>query len=85
MGKVESVLGSTIHQEFDEYTDAVRQQAVDHEMGRIRSISKYLQLRRGTIGVRPSFDLFLLTDDLPDSVVDHPHIETYRKSVLLEK
>ncbi|KAJ7290091.1 terpenoid synthase [Mycena rebaudengoi] len=60
---------------FDEYTDAVRQQAVDREMGRIRSISEYLQLRRGTIGVRPSFDFFLLTDDLPDSVVDHPHIE----------
>ncbi|KAJ6563922.1 terpenoid synthase [Mycena capillaripes] len=60
---------------FDEYTEAVRQQAVDRETGRIRSIRKYLQLRRGTIGVRPWFDFFLLTDDLPDSVVEHPHIE----------
>ncbi|KAF7372989.1 Terpene cyclase [Mycena sanguinolenta] len=60
---------------FDEYTDAVRQQAVDRETGHLRSISEYLQLRRGTIGVRPSFDFFLLTDDLPDSAVDHPHIE----------
>ncbi|KAF7334898.1 Terpene cyclase [Mycena sanguinolenta] len=60
---------------FDEYTDAVRQQAVDRETGHLRSISGYLQLRRGTIGVRPSFDFFLLTDDLPDSAVDHPHIE----------
>ncbi|KAF7372984.1 Terpene cyclase [Mycena sanguinolenta] len=60
---------------FDEYTDAVRQQAVDRETGYLRSISEYLQLRRGTIGVRPSFDFFLLTDDLPDSAVDHPHIE----------
>ncbi|KAJ6564020.1 terpenoid synthase [Mycena capillaripes] len=60
---------------FDEYTDAVRQQAVDRDTGRVRSIREYLQLRRGTIGVRPSFDFFLLTDDLPDSVVEHPHIE----------
>jgi hypothetical protein len=44
-------------------------------MGCIRSISEYLQLRRRTIGVRPSFAFFLFTDDLPDSVVDHPHIE----------
>lgn len=53
----------------------MRQQAVDRDLGRIRSIAEYLELRRGTIGVRPSFDFFLLTDDLPDSVVDHPHIE----------
>ncbi|KAJ6490976.1 terpenoid synthase [Mycena sanguinolenta] len=67
---------------FDEYTDAVRQQAVDREIGRIRSISEYLQLRRGTIGVRPSFDFFLLTDDLPDSVVDHPHIERLARGAI---
>ncbi|KAJ6571005.1 terpenoid synthase [Mycena vulgaris] len=60
---------------FGEYTDAVRQQAVDRDQGRIRSIPEYLELRRLTIGVRTSFDFFLLTDDVPDTVLEHPHIE----------
>ncbi|THU98276.1 terpenoid synthase [Dendrothele bispora CBS 962.96] len=47
---------------FDEYTDAVRQQA-------------YYLLRRGTIGVRPSFDYFLLPYDISDKVLAHPTIE----------
>ena len=38
-------------------------------------MKEYLELRRGTIGVRPSFDYFLLPDDLPDEVLAHPTIE----------
>lgn len=34
-----------------------------------------MTLRRGTIGVRPSFDFFILTDDVPDEVVKHPQVE----------
>ncbi|KAF8181436.1 beta-glucan synthesis-associated protein-domain-containing protein [Mycena galopus ATCC 62051] len=60
---------------FDEYTEAVRQQAVDRETRRIRSIEEYISLRRATIGVLPSFEFFLLAEDLPDSVVSDPHIE----------
>ncbi|KAJ6495953.1 isoprenoid synthase domain-containing protein [Mycena vulgaris] len=44
---------------FSEYTDAVHQQAMDRDQGHIRSIP----------------DFFLMTDDVPDSVVDNPHIE----------
>ncbi|KAJ6545150.1 terpenoid synthase, partial [Mycena capillaripes] len=67
---------------FDEYTEAVRQQAVDRETGHIRSIEEYMDLRRATIGVRLSFEFFLLTEDLPDSVVDHPHIEKLTSSTI---
>ncbi|KAF9460417.1 terpenoid synthase [Collybia nuda] len=60
---------------FDEYTDAVRQEAVDRDVGRIRSVPEYLKLRRGTIGVHPSFDYYLLRDDLPDECVNHPDVQ----------
>jgi Delta6-protoilludene synthase len=60
---------------FDEYTDAVRQQAVEREVGFNRNLQEYYVLRRGTIGVRPSFDYFLLSDDIPDEALAHPQIE----------
>jgi hypothetical protein len=60
---------------FGEYTDAVAQEAQDRDHGRVRSIEDYLDLRRGTIGVKPSFDFFLLPEDLPDEVLAHPCIE----------
>ncbi|KAF5346639.1 hypothetical protein D9758_013207 [Tetrapyrgos nigripes] len=60
---------------FDEYTDAVRQQAVEREAGYHRNLQDYYALRRGTIGVRPSFDYFLLPDDIPDEALEHPQIE----------
>lgn len=59
---------------FDGYTDAVRQEAVDRDEGRERSIEEYMELRRGTIGVYPSFDYFLLEDDIPDEYIDHPAV-----------
>ncbi|KAK0452226.1 terpenoid synthase [Armillaria borealis] len=61
--------------DFDEYTHAVYQQAEDRECGRTRNLNDYMTLRRGTIGVRPSFDFFILTDDVPDEVVKHPQVE----------
>jgi hypothetical protein len=60
---------------FGKYTAAVHEQAVDRDEGRVRSIAEYLEVRRGTIGIRPSFDFILLTEDLPDEVVEHPHIQ----------
>ncbi|KAF4568086.1 terpene cyclase [Pleurotus pulmonarius] len=59
---------------FDGYTDAVRQEAVDRDEGRERTIEEYMELRRGTIGVYPSFDYFLLEDDIPDEYIDHPAV-----------
>lgn len=60
---------------FDIYTDAVRREAIDRDEGRIRNISDYFDLRRGTIGVHPSYDYYLLQDDIPDEYVDHPDVQ----------
>ncbi|KAJ7833072.1 isoprenoid synthase domain-containing protein [Mycena leptocephala] len=70
---------------FDKKSDVasgeeVAKQAVDimealRDEGRARSIAEYLEVRRGTIGIRPSFDFILLTEDLSDEVVEHPHIQ----------
>ncbi|KAK0458925.1 terpenoid synthase [Desarmillaria tabescens] len=60
---------------FEQYTDCVAQQAEDRDIGRIRPIEEYLAMRRGTVGVRPSFDFFMLSEDLPDEAVKHPQIE----------
>ncbi len=60
---------------FAQYTDCVAQQAEDRDVGRIRPIEEYLAMRRGTVGVRPSFDFFMLSEDLPDEAVKHPQIE----------
>ncbi|KAJ7843021.1 hypothetical protein B0H13DRAFT_2364962 [Mycena leptocephala] len=49
--------------------------ASGQDEGRVRSIAEYLEVRRGTIGIRPSFDFILLTEDLSDEVVEHPHIQ----------
>jgi Delta6-protoilludene synthase len=59
---------------YEEYVEAVCQQAEDRDIGRIRSISDYLDLRRCTIGAKPSFDLLLLPFELPDQILDHPII-----------
>jgi len=59
---------------YEEYAEAVVQQAEDRDKCHIRSISEYLDLRRRTIGAKPSFDLLLLPLDLPDHILDHPVI-----------
>ena len=32
--------------------------------------------------MRPCFDLILLTEDLPDEVVEHPHIEMLTRAAI---
>ena len=59
---------------YEEYVEAVCQQAEDRDVGHVRSISDYLDLRRRTIGAKPSFDLLLLPLELPDHILDHPVI-----------
>ena len=54
--------------------EAVIQQAEDRDNDYVRSISEYLDLRRRTIGAKPSFDLLLLPLELPDHILDHPVI-----------
>jgi Delta6-protoilludene synthase len=60
--------------DFDEYTDAVRQEAVEREAGFHRNLQDYYALRRRTVGARPAFNLFLLPEDIPDEVLESPLI-----------
>jgi Delta6-protoilludene synthase len=41
----------------------------------VRSIQEYLEVRRDTIGAKPSFAILELDMDLPDEAVHHPVIE----------
>jgi hypothetical protein len=41
----------------------------------IRSIEQYFDLRRKTVGARPSFAMMEYDVDFPDGVLDHPSIE----------
>ncbi|KIY64715.1 terpenoid synthase [Cylindrobasidium torrendii FP15055 ss-10] len=59
---------------FEEYTETVRQQAADRDHDILRPSAEYLEMRRGTVGVRPSFDFFVLSDELPNEVLEHPTV-----------
>lgn len=61
---------------FDEYLDSVVQQAEDRSESRIRDIQSYIDVRRNTIGAKPSFALLELDMDLPDEVLAHPTIQS---------
>ncbi len=60
---------------FQSYTDAVVQQAADRDVHRIRDIEGYFEIRRETIGVKPSFIMTGLHLSLPDMVMDDPVIK----------
>lgn len=59
---------------FQLYTDSVVQQAADRDDHHIRSVEHYLELRRDTIGAKPSFAILEVKMDLPDEVLNHPSI-----------
>ena len=54
---------------------SVVQQAADRTHAYIRDIDSYLEVRRDTIGAKPSFALLELGMDLPDEVINHPVIK----------
>lgn len=60
---------------FQQYTDGVVQQSADRTHGRIRDVQTYFEVRRDTIGARPSFAINAIHDNLPDNVIEHPVIE----------
>jgi hypothetical protein len=60
---------------FDKYLEAVVQQAIDRNGHRIRDIKSYIDVRRDTIGAKPSFALLELALDIPDEVISHPAIQ----------
>ncbi|KAI0036496.1 terpenoid synthase [Vararia minispora EC-137] len=56
---------------FATYTRAVVRQAADRENRHIRTVDEYLEVRRDTIGAKPSFALLEFDMDLPDEVHEH--------------
>ncbi|KAF8266735.1 terpenoid synthase [Lactarius quietus] len=60
---------------YGAYAQAVVQEAADRGHKRIRSVQEYFDLRRVTLGARPSFALIELDKDLPDEAVRHPVVE----------
>lgn len=59
---------------FQLYLDSVVQQAEDRTRGYIRDIHSYFDVRRDTIGAKPSFAINELYMDLPDYVLADPII-----------
>lgn len=67
---------------FGHYMDAVVQQAEDRTRHHIRGLDSYLEVRRDTIGAKPSFAILELEMDLPDDVFSHPLLESLRLWVI---
>jgi len=61
---------------------AVVQQAEDRTQNHIRTLDSYLDVRRDTIGAKPSFAILELEMDLPDDVFNHPTLENLRTWVI---
>ena len=60
---------------FQAYTDSVVQQAIDRSLDYIRDVDSYFELRRETIGARPSFAINEIQMNIPPHVMDHPVIQ----------
>lgn len=50
------------------------QEAEDRAKGHIRNLEDYFEVRRGTVGVEPSFAVGELYLNIPQEVIDHPVI-----------
>jgi hypothetical protein len=61
---------------FDLYLDSVVQQAEDRTHNLIRDIKSYFDVRRDTIGAKPSFAINEIHLNIPDEVMEDPIIKT---------
>ena len=52
------------------------QQSLDRDQSCIRNITDYFEVRRDTVGAKPSFAIQQLHYDLPDALMDHPTVVT---------
>ncbi|KAF8511105.1 terpenoid synthase [Gautieria morchelliformis] len=59
---------------FQAYIDAVVQQAEDRSTGHIRDVQSYFEIRRDTVGVKPTFTILEIHMNIPDEVMNHPII-----------
>ncbi|KAF9002134.1 isoprenoid synthase domain-containing protein [Cyathus striatus] len=57
---------------FDEFTKAVALEAEDRETLKIRTVSDYMVLRKGTFGAKAFLALLEFDLDLTDEVLEHP-------------
>ncbi|KAJ7290616.1 terpenoid synthase [Mycena rebaudengoi] len=62
-------------QSFGLYLDAVVQQAQDRTENHIRGIDEYFEIRRNTIGAKPSFVINAIRMSIPDEVMENEHIK----------
>lgn len=58
------------------------QQAADRDHSHIRSVDHYFELRRDTIGAKPSFAILEVKMDIPDDVINHPSIVTLTEACI---
>ncbi|KAJ7121824.1 terpenoid synthase [Mycena crocata] len=61
---------------FQLYMDSVVQQAEDRTEHHIRGIDEYFEVRRDTIGAKPSFAINEIWMNIPDEVMENEHIVT---------
>ncbi|KAJ7454224.1 terpenoid synthase [Mycena latifolia] len=59
---------------FQLYMDSVVQQADDRNSNHIRDVKSYFEVRRDTIGAKPSFAICEIHMNLPDEIITHPVI-----------
>ena len=52
--------------------DSVVQQADDRNSNRIRDVKTYFEVRRDTIGAKPSFAICEIHMGIPDEIITHP-------------
>ncbi|KAJ7803885.1 terpenoid synthase [Mycena olivaceomarginata] len=62
--------------EFQHYLDSVVQQAQDRTEQYIRGIDEYFEVRRNTIGAKPSFCINAIEMNFPHEVMTNQHIVT---------
>jgi len=60
---------------IDTYAQSVVQEAKDRSQRHIRTVDEYMEVRRDTIGLKPSFAILEAGLNLPDEVVRHPVIQ----------
>lgn len=60
---------------FQYYMDGIVQQAIDRDQHHIRDVDTYFALRRQTIGTAPSYGLIDMYFNIPDHMIQHPHVQ----------
>ena len=60
---------------MEEYFESVVQESIDKKDRRVLDVKSYVDARRRTSGVKPSFSIYELGLNIPDEVMMHPTIQ----------